>query len=330
MKSSAVIPRKHENGKTDNSFSSAVLRGLSSAQKNIPCSFLYDEQGSRLFGEITDLAEYYPTRCELEIIESYGSCISEHITDEHFNLIELGSGDGKKTKTLLDTLTESGFTFRYVPIDISQSSVDELTENLSQTHGHIAVRGIISDYFSGLHWLSSQNYHQNVVLFLGSSIGNFAPDERVHFLQNLYKSINSGDLVLIGFDLIKNVDTIVCAYNDSKGITESFNKNILCRINRELGGNFDPDTFRYYSTWDAVSQAVHSFLVSSHDQRVPIKELKQCFSFHAGEPVHTESSYKFSIDSLERLAYKCGFETVGVFTDDLGYFADCLWRVTKK
>ncbi|TET48269.1 MAG: L-histidine N(alpha)-methyltransferase [Actinomycetota bacterium] len=315
--------------RTHQEFANDVLIGLSQSLKWLPSKYIYDRQGSRLFQEIMELPEYYLTRTEIKILESRKKQICKEIEDEEFNLIELGCGDGKKTKILLEQFLKNDHRFHYFPIDISEDSISEFTDSLKKEFPKLKARGLVSEYFEGLYWLSEQNHRRNVVLFLGSNIGNFTPIKAGGFLSSLWKALNNNDLVLIGFDLKKDTDMMVKAYNDEKGITAAFNKNLLIRINRELKGNFDLDQFEFYATYDVVEGAIQSYLISKKKQEVFIGELKWLFSLRAQEPIHTESSYKYLIEEVEDMANKNNFKLVGNFFDSNKYFVDSLWKVVK-
>ena len=188
---------------------------------------------------------------------------------------------------------------------------------------------MVAEYFDGLKWLSNLNGQHNVVLFLGSNIGNFSHSEARVFLHSLWNALNDGDRILIGFDLKKDVQQLLRAYNDSQGVTAKFNLNLLRRINRELGGNFDLSQFQYYSTYNVLSGAIESYLVSCRKQVVHIEALGQSFLFQAWEPVHTEYSYKFLESDIALLAEKTGFRIVKHLYDSRKCFADSLWQVSK-
>jgi dimethylhistidine N-methyltransferase len=306
-------------------FAQDVLTGLSQPRKSLPCKYIYDDIGSDLFCKIMELPEYYLTDCEMNILNTHKSTISQLIGHEHCNLIELGAGDGTKTKILIDHFLENDHDIQYCPVDISESAVTDLSEHLSSHYPRLEINGLITDYFDGLKWLSQQDSSRNVVLFLGSNIGNFSPDETISFLKHLRVSINNGDYLLIGVDLKKDIDIMVRAYNDSQGISEKFNMNILSRINRELGGEFDLDRFRYRSIWDEQCNAIKSYQVSTQDQEVHIRDLNRSFTFYENEPIHTESSHKFTIDQCTKMAEATGFRIVEHFFDERNYFVDSLW-----
>ncbi len=311
-------------------FASDLLFGLSQPVKEISSKYLYDDAGSQLFCRIMELPEYYPTRCETEILLRHGPAIVESVGDARLNLVEMGAGDGTKTRILINQLRGRHVDFRYVPIDISESAVSELCTELVQECPEVAVKGLVSDYFVGVDWLSHQNAARNLILFLGSNIGNFDPTRQVHFLTDLWNALNHGDYLLIGMDLKKAPEIINQAYNDRQGVTAAFNKNLLHRINRDLGGDFDPDQFVYYSAWDPFAGAVKSCLLSKAPQSVYIDGLCRSFDFALWEPIHTESSYKFSVADVHKKARHIGFEVVENFFDARHYFVDSLWRVVKE
>ena len=311
-------------------FALDVLVGLSAPRKFIPSKYFYDARGSELFRQITGLSEYYPTRCELEILERNKQTIALELGHAPFNLIELGAGCGAKNLLLLDHLSRLGLDFRYVPIDISESAMQSLTATLDGSLPPERVVGLVADYWDGIQWLSGRYRHRNVVLFLGSSIGNFTPAEAALFMTNLWSCLNHDDLLLIGFDLKKDIDLLLRAYNDSQGVTREFNLNLLARINRELGGHFELGKFGHFGTYDAATGAMESYLLSLVQQSVLIEEYGRSFAFEPWEPVHTEHSYKFLLGDIERLARTTGFQVVAHLADDRRFFADSLWRVDKQ
>lgn len=310
-------------------FALDVLTGLSQMPKSLPSKYFYDEEGSKLFQQITELPEYYLTQCETEILHSKKEKIARLINGRRFNLVELGAGDGRKTKILLEHFMGTGLDFCYVPIDICEAAVEELIGGIDKHSPQLPIEGLVADYCDGLHWLSNKNEHRNVVLFLGSSIGNFSYFEAREFLYSLWNSLDDGDYLLIGFDLKKDIQLLERAYNDSQDVTARFNLNLLHRINRELGGNFDADQFQHYSTYNALSGAMESYLISRQEQVVDIEALNQSFSFEAWEPVHTEYSHKYLESDIASLAEETGFTIVAQLMDSKGFFVDSVWQVSK-
>jgi dimethylhistidine N-methyltransferase len=311
-------------------FADDVEKGLSSQSKYLACKYIYDEVGSDLFKKIMNLPEYYLTRCEIEIMEKEKEDIANVFKDDAFNLIELGAGDGKKTKILLNHFLSKKLNFCYTPIDISESAVDELMDNLNKNVEGLNASGLVTEYFYGLNYLSAMDHKKKVILFLGSNIGNMSPGEAKSFLIRLWNSLNHDDFILIGFDLKKDIKKLIRAYNDDQNITAEFNKNLLYRINKELGGEFDADKFEYFSTYDPQDGAIKSFLISTERQSVYINAIQKQFNFDAYEAIHTESSYKYDTKDIINLADKNGFKIEKNYFDKKKYFTNSLWRVVKK
>ncbi|MDY6967078.1 MAG: L-histidine N(alpha)-methyltransferase [Spirochaetota bacterium] len=311
-------------------FALNVLLGLSQYPKSVPSRYLYDAEGDKLFQQIMNLPEYYLTQCEFEILQNHKDQIIDLVFEDQTNLIELGAGDGQKTEILLEHLINIDLNFEYVPIDISESSIKGLVSGLKKSYPEMKIEGLVAEYFEGLKWLSCDNQGHNVVLFLGSSIGNFSHSEARVFLFSLWNALNDGDIILIGFDLKKDIQTLTKAYNDSQGITARFNLNLLNRINKELGGNFDPDCFQYHNTYNVFTGAMESYLVSCEEQNVYIKELNQFFSFESWESLHTEYSHKYLLSEISALAEETGFNIIHQFSDSRQYYIDSLWQVVKR
>jgi L-histidine N-alpha-methyltransferase len=311
-------------------FALDVLIGLSQKPKFLPSKYFYDEEGSKLFQQITELPEYYLTQCESEIFQNKKGAIAGLIGGNEFNLVELGAGDGRKTKILLEQFLKEELDFRYVPIDICEAAVEGLISGLDKHVPQVPIEGLVADYCDGLKWLSTMNGYRNVVLFLGSSIGNFSYSEAREFLYGLWNALEDGDYLLIGFDLKKDIQILERAYNDSQDVTAQFNLNLLHRINRELGGNFDADQFQHYSSYNALSGAMESYLISRQKQVVDIGALNQSFPFEAWEPMHTEYSYKYLESDIASLAEETGFTIVAQLMDSKRYFVDSVWEVSKS
>lgn len=312
-------------------FAYDVLVGLSERPKRIASKYFYDDEGSRHFQRIMSLPQYYPTSCETEILERNAERIVAPLLDDGpFNLVDLGAGDGKKTMILLEALRRMGADFTFVPIDISEGAMKQLVATISQRMPDISVEGLVSEYADGVHHLA-RTYcdRRNLVLFLGSNIGNFNAVQARAFLRRLWSSLREDDYALIGFDLKKDIEVLLAAYNDPQGVTAAFNLNLLERMNRELGADFDVNHFRHFGTYNVFSGAMESYLVSLEPQVVHIDALEMAFAFDAWEPVHTEYSYKYLRSDVERLAAGTGFEIVEQFEDARGWFQDALWRVAR-
>lgn len=308
-----------------------VLTGLSEKPKHLASRYFYDDEGSKLFAKICDSADYYPTATETEILTAYRAQIFDKIgTSRPINIVDLGAGDGRKTTLLLDHCLEHEIDARFVPIDISEGAMRELLRRTRDERPTLPVSGIVADYFDGLHWLSQRNERRNVVLFLGSNIGNFNKYQGRVFLRQLWEALNPDDLMLIGFDLKKDIEILLRAYNDDMGLTSAFNLNLLKRINNELQADFDIEQFRHYSTYDVESGAMESYLVSLTCQRVFIDALHQSFEFDAWEAIHTEYSYKYLETDVAELADATDFRPIGQWYDGRRWFSDQLWRVEKN
>jgi dimethylhistidine N-methyltransferase len=313
----------------EHTFSGDILVGLSRNPKEISSKYFYDQRGTKLFQKIMDLPEYYLTPCEFNILKTKKEELSRLMKNESFNLVELGAGDGRKTSLLLEHFLKKELNFKYIPIDISESAMKILTHFLNQKFPSLEAEGIVAEYFEGLKWISNLSYHKNMVLFLGSNLGNFNKTQSRVFLHNLWNSLQHGDYAVIGFDLKKDIELMLKAYNDSQNITREFNLNLLKRINRELGGNFNLKKFRHYSNYDVFTGAMESYLVSLEAQEVFLKKVGQSFSFEAWEPIHTEYSYKYLVSDIEKLAEETGFSIEKHLYDKKKYFADSLWKVEK-
>ena len=306
-------------------FAQDVLSGLNATPKTLSSKYFYDENGDRIFQEIMNLDEYYLTRCEYEILETHQRQILDLFIDgtSKFNLVEFGAGDGYKTKVLLECFLNAGVDFRYRPIDISGNVLQILEDSLEEEFPSLKVEGIQNEYMKALRELENGET-RNVVLFLGSNIGNFKQSQAISFLKGLYEGLNDGDLLFIGFDLKKDPDVILNAYNDKSGVTRDFNFNLLTRINRELKGNFDLSAFRHFPTYDPLSGTTTSYLISTKAQTVEIMDT--AISFDAWEPIHMEISQKYGMKDIESLATQVGFGIVRNFYDSRHYFVNSVWR----
>ena len=308
-------------------FAQDVLQGLSGAPKKLSSKYFYDEQGDKLFQQIMRMPEYYLTDCELEIFKNQKGRILQAIGQNHFQLLELGAGDGMKTKVLLRHFLEQGVEFQYQPIDISPNVLLELEESLRAELPQLNVKSLPGDYFKVLHELRSGSGQPKVVLFLGANIGNYTLGQAQKFLRSVAQELNPGDLLLTGFDLKKDPEVILSAYNDPAGITAAFNLNLLRRLNRELGANFELQDFKHWETYNPLTGETKSYIVSRKDQHIFIKALNRSFHFEAWEAINVELSKKYSVPELETLAGQAGFSIQQHFFDKNNYFVDSLWRV---
>ncbi|CAH0170546.1 L-histidine N(alpha)-methyltransferase [Chryseobacterium sp. Bi04] len=304
-----------------------VLNGLQSTPKKLSSKYFYDKIGDRLFQKIMAMPEYYLTRCELDIFKNKTNELADLLIPEHepFDLIELGAGDAMKSAYLLEYLVKKGADFTYMPIDISGNILSILYKKLSSQFPAMEVTCLEGDYFEMLQKVASLSDRRKVVLFLGSNIGNMSLEEAESFCLHLNKNLSSKDRVLVGFDLKKNPHIILDAYNDKEGITAAFNLNLLTRINNELEGNFDLEQFQHYQTYDPVSGACRSFLISLKNQKVMIGD--DSISFEEHELIDMEISQKFSAEQIRALGEKSGFTITGEIKDSKKWFVDSIWQV---
>lgn len=308
-------------------FRSDVLNGLKNTPKKLSSKYFYDKIGDHLFQQIMAMPSYYLTRCELDIFKNKTDELIDLLIpgDESFDLIELGAGDAMKSTYLLEQLIRKGVNFTYMPIDISGNILSILHKKLSSQLPELKITCLEGDYFEMLQKAASLSDRRKVVLFLGSNIGNMTPEEAEDFCLHLNNNLSQKDRVLVGFDLKKNPHTILEAYNDKEGITASFNLNLLTRINNELDGNFDIKQFQHYQTYDPVTGACRSFLISLISQGVVIGNTK--ISFEENEFIDMEISQKFSPERIRELGEKSGFTITGEIKDSKKWFVDTIWQV---
>jgi len=301
-----------------------VEQGLSNSPKSIPSKYFYDKEGDALFVKIMNMPEYYPTRAELEIFKDKNQDMISSM-DIHpntfFELIELGAGDGTKTKELLNALLKDRFDFEYLPIDISLSSLNSLESDLEEEFPNLKVRKKHGDYFGVLESLK-ENHHPKVILFLGSNIGNLSDEQSADFIYQIGANLKADDKLILGVDLIKSEKLVIPAYDDPHGITSAFNLNLLARINSELGGDFDLSTFEHAPEYTSNEGIARSYLVSLVAQEIPIRGIGKSFKFEKGEKMQTEISRKYNDQILDKILAKTDFNIVSKLTDSQGYFAD--------
>ncbi len=307
-------------------FSEDVWRGLNSEPKYLQSKYFYDTKGDAIFREIMDCPEYYLTRCELEIFQTQSEDIANTILSRltEFDLVELGPGDATKSVYLLEAISKQKVSFTYFPIDISENVIDQLKINLPKRIPGITVHGLNGDYLQMLGELKQTSARGKVVLFLGSNIGNIPLKETTDFLKALKACLSPGDLLLMGFDLKKDPEIILAAYNDNAGITRRFNLNLLQRINVTLGADFNLAEFAHQPQYNNETGACESYLVSLKDQRVRIGNLGTV-KFRKGEQIFMEVSQKYSAEQMDTFAVEAGFTIVSHFCDSKRWFIDGLW-----
>jgi dimethylhistidine N-methyltransferase len=302
------------------SFAEDVRTGLGTRPMSLPPKYFYDDLGSALFEAITRLPEYYLTRVERDLLATYGREIAGALPGP-LELVELGSGSAVKTRLLIDAVLERQPTLTYHPVDISAEAVTESSLALAASYETLRIIAYASDYFPLLREQRLVTHARVLALFLGSNIGNFEPDEARELLRLLAAARHPGDGLLVGYDLKKDPSILELAYDDPTGVTAAFNKNLLARMNRELGADFDLAAFRFCARWNEERGAVQSFLVSERAQRAHIPASGLTVDFASGDTIHTESSYKFTRDEIVALAADCGFAEKKTYTDTAGRYA---------
>lgn len=314
----------------NNTFATDVIDGLSAKPKFLSSKYFYDEKGDAIFQQIMDMPSYYLTRSEYQIFDTHKDSLLQLFgaNQTPFHLIEFGAGDGLKTKVLLQHFLNKEASFRYLPIDISENVLGLLMNDLAVNFPTLEVEPLANDYFKALDILNKQEHtERKVVLFLGSNIGNFMHDQAIDFLRQMREHLNPNDLLLVGFDLKKDPAIILDAYNDKEGVTASFNLNLLDRINAEFDGDFDTSKFMHSPTYNPLTGATKSYLVSTHDQIVTLDKLGKSFHFEAWEAIDMEISQKYSLSTIEHLAEEAGFEVTSNFFDKDKNFVDSVWTV---
>jgi len=308
------------------SFYKDVVQGLSASPKYLSSKYFYDVIGDRLFQQIMQLPEYYLTRSEQEIFLMQTKALAKPLLHrfQQFDVIELGAGDATKSTHLLQELANAGKSFTYFPVDISANVIQLLEKEIPERVPGLQVEGLNGDYFEMLEKCYQVSKRRKLVLFLGSNIGNYTLEQAEEFLLELNDHLLPGDLVLIGFDLKKNPKDILAAYNDRTGITKAFNLNLLRRINEELDADFDLLQFDHFPTYDPITGACKSYLISLADQEVRLGD--QTFSFARYEPIWTELSQKYSVQEINEMAIHTGFQPVQNFFDCRHWFVDALWE----
>lgn len=310
-------------------FAADIVTGLSKKPKKLSSKYFYDNEGSRLFQQIMDLPEYYLTRTETHIFQTQKKEIifSLNQAKTPFSLVDLGAGDAAKTKILLQELINQDLPFTYTPIDISEGALQDLNASIKNSFPELPVQTVASEYFAGLEWLNNNQRERKVVLFLGSNIGNFDPKAIMVFARKLRKFLNTGDQILMGFDLQKDPLIIRQAYDDAAGVTAAFNYNLLHRINQEFNGNLKLNNFQHFAEYNPVTGDMKSYLVSIVSQEINLKEIPFSFTLEPWEAIHTETSHKFTLKEIEHLAEKTGLRIEEIFTDEKRFFADVLLKV---
>ncbi|MBA2693964.1 MAG: L-histidine N(alpha)-methyltransferase [Rubrobacter sp.] len=317
----------NEGGDEKEDMARDIKNGLLSKPKDISPwpKYLYDDEGSRLFEEITDLPEYYQTRTEFSILEAKAAEIIKRSGVRE--IVELGSGSSTKTRALLEAMLEAseGNDARYSPLDVSEGILVESGEKLNEEYDGLDVHGYVGDFDGSMEEVLTDRDDgeagSRLVLFLGGTIGNFTPEKRGEFLREIRSGLAPGDHLLVGMDLVKDKNTLEAAYDDSAGVTAKFNKNILNVLNDKLGADFDANHFEHRATYNEAEQRIEMWLDSSVDHSVHINDLRLEIIFEAGEGMRTEMSHKFTEESARRTFGGAGLELVEMYTGEEGMFA---------
>jgi L-histidine Nalpha-methyltransferase len=305
-------------------FARDVAFGLTAPQKWLPPKYFYDERGSQLYDQICALPEYYLYRAELEILSTYAAEI--HAEIGHLTLVEFGSGSATKTRHLLTAYERAGQPFRYCPVDISREILWDTANRLLQEYSHIEIHAMHTDFARQPEVIQALQLEKKAVAFFGSTLGNFTPEESVEFLQRTSAILGPDDVFLLGIDLKKSPSILVPAYDDAQGVTAAFNLNILHRINYELDGRFDPQSFEHMALYNAERGCIEMHLRSRLAQHVPIIKIEQTMSFRKDETIHTESSYKYSADEVRDLGYEANLVLRRTWFDAQRYFLVALFQ----
>lgn len=317
--------------KTLEAVTDAVREGLATQPKSLPAWLFYDAEGSRLFESITMLPEYYLTRTERAIFTVSADRIMDEVFDNHsratgfgtskkLRLLELGAGSASKTGILLAAAVRRQGSTEYLPIDVSETAMEDACNGIASALSGVTVRPQVANYVTDSLNIPAHD-GPTLALYIGSSIGNFGPNDAIAVLHNLRAQLRSGDSLLLGTDLVKELEPLLAAYNDSSDVTAAFNLNVLRRVNRDLRADFDLAAFRHEAVWNATHSRIEMHLRSARAQVVRIPALNLSVSFAAGETIHTESSYKFTPASIATLLHASGFQVTNTWKDDRDWFA---------
>lgn len=320
---------RHDAGSSVASFARAVREGLLAERKTLPCQYFYDEQGSLLFEQICDLPEYYLTRVEDAILAEHADAMVDGSAIGAPVIVELGSGSSTKTRRLIDAAISAHGTLHYIPIDVSPSILEESAEALIGLYPTLRITAHAATYQDALLGAISRIERPKLLVFLGSSLGNYRPDEAVELLRLIAQAMGPADGLLLGTDMVKDPRLLEAAYDDAQGVTARFNLNLLERINRELDGQFDLEAFEHRAVWNPVESRIEMHLVSRIAQTVAIPGADAVVEFQAGETIHTENSHKYTPDLLADLARRAGLVEEARWTDPKGWFQLQRWVLAR-
>ena len=313
-------------GRRSSTFYNDIMDGLRAENKYLSSKYFYDEAGDKIFQQIMASTEYYPTRCEMEIMQQQSVEMASLFTNysPSFDLVELGPGDATKSWFLLRELQKKHAAFTYYPIDISTNVISSLEDRLPANLPGIRLHGLNGEYLDKMQQVKTFSANPKIVLFMGANIGNMSVPQATQFCRQLHDNMQPGDMVLIGFDLKKHPRTILDAYNDRQGFTRDFNLNLLTRMNRELDADFNRELFEHYPVYDPGSGACKSYLISLAEQEVHIGD--KTIAFRENEAIFMEISQKYTLEETENMAAQSGFEPIHTFMDSKQWFADVLWQ----
>ena len=309
-------------------YTDEVVHGLTSWPKTLPCKLLYDDRGSQLFEEITRLPEYYPTRTEFGILQDSAKEIVQ-AAGTPVSIVELGAGTATKTSALLRAFARRQLRVKYFPVDISAGALADAKDRIKVECATALILPVVADFSDGFEFLR-EILGRKLVLYLGSSIGNFDWSEAITMLRKVRDQLLPGDALLLGTDMLKDERILVPAYDDARGVTANFSKNILVRLNRELDANFDVDSFRHIAEWNPSQSRMEIFLESTRQQMVTLPMAQLTVNFRAGERIHTENSHKYTLEMVERMLCVSGFKLEKTWFDRQKWFGLNLARVRAE
>ncbi|MGA7366098.1 MAG: L-histidine N(alpha)-methyltransferase [Candidatus Sulfotelmatobacter sp.] len=315
-------PADEREALTRDALTREVRRGLIARPRSLSPWMFYDAEGSRLFERITTLPEYYPTRTERAILAGHADAIIAAAHGDRslpLRIVELGAGTASKTCILLEAASRVSDDVAYVPVDVCPDALELACQNVACTLPEVHLQPIVRNYVT--HPLQLDPFDgTTLALYIGTSIGNFSPEEAQLILRNLFSQLQTGDAFLLGTDMVKDERTLLAAYDDNDGVTAAFNLNILHRLNRELGANFDAACFRHRAFWNSIESRIEMHLESTREQHVSIEHADLDIHFMQRETIHTENSYKFTDQGIRSLLDEAGFAIRGAWKDGRGWY----------
>lgn len=315
--------------KEKQTFLKDVAFGLDASPKFLHSKYFYDTIGSEVFYQICQLPEYYLPACETEILLKYRGDIIETFAGREINVVEFGGGKSQKVEIIIETFIKAGFRTSLTAVDISDMALKQMGESVAKRFPTVEFRSTVLDYNSYVLPVPNERI-PNFILYLGSNVGNLSWGQSTGFFSRLRKSLSAYDRLLIGFDVVKSPEILHLAYNDRSGLTSKFNLNLLERMNRDLGANFDISKFRHYSYYDPKIESVESYIFSLQSQEIFIAGLDKRIVFQPLESIHTEHSYKFTSEKIRKMADESGFTIVRNFFDEKNYFCNSLWKSNSQ